>query len=113
MHTKFWPLVILLAGCTTSGEVQRSVGKPLGYELRSTGVGVPGSPREVSFDRVLPGAVTSLEKLAGPVTGRAACGPGLSLVTFQDGLAATFRGREFVGWEARGRTMGETCGGTA
>ena len=85
------------------------MGKPLGYELRSTGVGVPGSPQEVSFDRVLPGAETSLAKLAGPVTGRAACGPGVSRITFESGLQATFRGREFKGWREGERVMGESC----
>ncbi|WP_213544111.1 hypothetical protein [Vannielia litorea] len=101
--------MILLAGCTTSGEAPRPMGKPLGYELRPTGVGVPGSPQEVSFDRVLPGAEISLAKLAGPVTARESCGPGMTRITFREGLVATFRGREFVGWQAEGRSAGATC----
>ena len=109
MHAKIWLLVILLSGCTTSGEAPRTVGKPLGYELRPTGLGVPGSPQEVSFNRVRPGAVTSLQKLAGPVTGETVCAPGLNRVTFRDGLAVVFRSQQLVGWEAEGRRAGETC----
>ncbi len=109
MHTQIGLLVILLAGCTTSGETKRPAQKPLGYELRQTGIGVPGSPQEVSFDRVNPGATVALQKLAGPVTTEEPCGNGMALIGFRDGLTAVFRGREFVGWQAEGQSAGATC----
>ncbi|SIO20329.1 hypothetical protein [Vannielia litorea] len=103
-------LPLLLAGCVAAGDgAAPPAGKPLGYELRSTGVGVPGSPQEVSFDRVNPGATIALQKLAGPVVTEEPCGNGMALVGFRDGLTAVFRAREFVGWTAQDRSAGMTC----
>ncbi|MCO6384165.1 MAG: hypothetical protein JXQ91_06730 [Vannielia sp.] len=106
----FFP--VLLAGCVATSEGTQPAGPALGYELRPTGIGVPGSPQEVSFDRVNPGATVALQKLAGPVVTEEPCGNGLGLIGFRDGLVVVFRGRELVGWMEGERSAGITCGRT-
>lgn len=102
-------LLTLLAGCAAPDVARVPVEKPLGYELRPTGIGVPGSPQEVSFDRVDPGATRALAKLAGPVVNEEPCASGKTAKSFSAGLVAVFRGTAFVGWRDGERITGESC----
>lgn len=75
------------------------------------GLGVAGSPQEVSFGRSEAGAVVALEKLAGPASSieiNTACDA--KQMKFADGLVANFRGNSFEGWQSpNGQSAGLTC----
>ncbi|MBT0957721.1 hypothetical protein IV417_09995 [Alphaproteobacteria bacterium KMM 3653] len=112
--------LLALAGCQPPlTEDEKAKDRPLGYELRSTGIGVPASALEVSFGRVQPSALNAIEKLAGhhdEMTYDAACGA--EIYHFRDGLTVTIRQGSFDGWtlkpgtrpEAGLRRAGVNCG---
>lgn len=102
-------VICALTACQPPLDVDED--KPLGYELRPTGIGVIGSTKEVSFGRVQPGAIVSLSKLAGqPIELRRNDTCGADQYIFRDGLTINVVRGSFDGWQSSdGRSSGLAC----